>query len=124
MVHGVGVRCQFSDSDQLPVSVSPHNWSVVMAANWPVHQFLQLTNKPVLYIEGRKLRWNKTVTKDGVITMYLYCVSRLAHCKVSATAVWLEDDVGNGGRWALRTYKGTHLDTCVPNSALTAVHQV
>ena len=41
---------------------------------WPDHHFETLINKPALFIDGTKLYSNKRVEKDGIISMYFYCI--------------------------------------------------
>ena len=65
-----------------------------MATAWPEHEFLTLTKKPALYIDGRKLVTNTQKTQDGILKSYMYCQNKPA-CKASAIAIFLEGIIIN-----------------------------
>jgi hypothetical protein len=65
-----------------------------MAVAWPDHEWSILTNKPVLFVNGRKYITNKSFEKDGVKGAYLYCRNRtMVSCKASAKGVYLEGKI-------------------------------
>ena len=65
-----------------------------MATAWPEHEFLTLTKKPALYIDGRKLLTNTQKTQDGILKSYMYCQNKPS-CKASAIAIFLEGIIIN-----------------------------
>ena len=63
------------------------SYCLEMAAVWPPHEFVTLTNQPALYIDGHKVLTNTKRRKDGITKAYMYCQNKLA-CKASATAIF------------------------------------
>ena len=98
-----------------------------MAAMWPDHKFVLGNQKPVLYIGGFKLLFNRIrENKNGDKIAYFYCVNKLKagfSCKSSAKAMVLVDE-SDGERYVLSSYGELHSEFCVPNSALLQVKEI
>ena len=102
-----------------------------MATMWPEYKFVQGTKKPLLFIGGYKLLFNRLrANKDGDNTAYFYCVNKLKKgysCKSSAKALLIHEDgeeADAGGRYVLCSYTANHSELCVPNSAMLQVKQI
>ena len=102
-----------------------------MATMWPEYKFVQGTQKPLLFIGGYKLLFNRLrANKDGDNTAYFYCVNKLKKgysCKSSAKALLIHEDgekADAGGRYVLCSYTANHSELCVPNSAMLQVKQI
>ena len=97
-----------------------------MATLWPDYKFILGNQKPLLYISGFKLLFNKiSDNKNGDTMAYFYCVNKLKagfKCKSSAKAVVIDDD--GESRYVLSSYNGTHSEFCVPNSAHVQVKEI
>ena len=97
-----------------------------MATMWPDYKFILGNQKPVLYISGFKLLFNKiSENKNGDKMAYFYCVNKLKagfKCKSSAKAVVVDDD--GDTRYVLSSYSEIHSEFCVPNSALLQVKEI
>ena len=87
---------------------------------WPDYKFILGNQKPLLYIGGFKLLFNKmSENKNGDKMAYFYCVNKLKagfKCRSSAKAVVVDDEREH--RYLLSSYSETHSELCVPNSAL------
>ena len=102
-----------------------------MTTMWPEYKFVQGTQKPLLFIGGYKLLFNRLrANKDGDNTAYFYCVNKLKKgysCKSSAKAMLIHEDgeeADAGGRYVLCSYTANHSELCVPNSAMLQVKQI
>ena len=75
-----------------------------MAAMWPDHKFVLGNQKPLLFIGGYKLIFNRIrENKNGDKIAYFYCVNELKAgfaCKSSAKAMILQDE-SDGERYVL-----------------------
>ena len=51
-----------------------------LATGWPEYSFVLGNKKPILYIGGHQLLFNRMKVKnDGDKTAYFYCVNKLKH---------------------------------------------
>ena len=100
-----------------------------MATNhgWPAYQFIQGNKKPILYIGGYQLLFNRIKqNSDGDRRAYFYCVNKVKKgigCKSSARALLTLDDEGED-KFMLSFYDGNHSDLCVPNPVQLDVKNV
>ena len=98
-----------------------------MATMWPDFKFVLGNQKPLLYIGGFKLLFNRIrENKNGDDVAYFYCVNKLKagfQCKSSAKAVVVKADQDDD-RYILTSYNPSHSDFCVPNSALLQVKEI
>ena len=89
-----------------------------MASGWPEYSFVLGNKKPILYIGGHQLLFNRMKVKnDGDKTAYFYCVNKLKHgifCSSSAKAMVIQDETEEQ-KFLLANYNGSHSDLCVPN---------
>ena len=94
-----------------------------MATGFPDYQFLLGYKKPILFIGGFQLLFNRIKTNnDGEKTAYFYCVNKVKHgifCSSSAKALVVQDD--DDKKYVLANYNGGHSSSCVPNFALCQV---
>ena len=103
---------------------------VIMATMWPDFKFVLGNQKPLLYIGGYKLLFNRIrENKNGDNIAYFYCVNKLKagfNCKSSAKATVVEADPDGDGdeRYILSSYNSAHSEYCVPNSALLKVKEI
>ena len=92
-----------------------------MATGFPEYQFLLGNKKPILYIGGYQLLYNRTKENSaGEKTAYFYCVHKVSHgisCPSSAKAMVVFDEDLEEDKYILAKYNGDHSDACVPNSA-------
>ena len=99
-----------------------------MATGFPEYQFLLGNKKPILYIGGYQLLFNRTKeTAGGDKTAYFYCVNKVKHgvfCSSSAKAMVVYDEESEQNKYILSKYNDMHSDTCVPNSAIVQVKAV
>ena len=99
-----------------------------MATGWPEYSFVLGNKKPILYIGGYQLLFNRMKqNSDGEKTAYFYCVSKVKHgkaCSSSARAIVVENDESDEPRFLLAKYNGNHSESCIPNSAQLEVKAV
>ena len=99
-----------------------------MATGFPEYQFLLGNKKPILYIGGYQLLFNRTKENSaGEKTAYFYCVHKISHgisCPSSAKAMVVFDEELEENKYILAKYNGEHSDACVPNSAIAQVKAV
>ena len=98
-----------------------------MATGWPEYSFVLGNKKPILYIGGHQLLFNRMKVKnDGDNTAYFYCVNKLKHgifCSSSAKAMVIQDETEEQ-KFLLANYNGSHSDLCVPNLAQLQIKAV
>ena len=101
---------------------------VIMATMWPDYKFVLGNQKPLLYIGGFKLLFNRIrENKNGDNIAYFYCVNKLKagfNCKSSAKATIVDGDGDGDQRYILSCYNSAHSEYCVPNSALLQVKEI
>ena len=69
--------------------------SIIMAFNWPKHEFRAGLRNPVLYLGGRKFHHNKRQVNAAYTSDYFYCANKYSMaCKGSATAMVEELEEG------------------------------
>ena len=70
-----------------------------MATGFPKYKFVLGNKKPILYIGGYQLLFNRMkVNDDGDKTAYFYCVNKVKHgvfCSSSAKAMVVLDDAAD-----------------------------
>ena len=91
-----------------------------MATGWPEYQFVLGNKKPILYIGGHQLLFNRMkVNNDVDKTVYFYCVNKVKHgisCFSSAKAMVTQDDNGEE-KFLLAKYNASHSELCIPITA-------
>ena len=98
-----------------------------MATGWPEYEFVHGYKKPILYIGGHQLLFNRMkVNNDGDRTVYFYCVNKVKHgtsCSSSAKAMVTHDDNGEE-KYLLSKYNANHSELCIPSTAQVQVKAV
>ena len=93
----------------------------------PPYEFIQGTQKPILYIGGYKLLFNRIrENADGDKTAYFYCFNKVKHgssCTASAKAMVCQEEDGTK-KFMLSAYNAAHSADCVPNSSQLTVKAV
>ena len=90
-----------------------------MAEGLPPHEWSTLTKKLVVFIDGHKYTWNKTVNKDGEERAYFYCVDkRKFGCKASAQGVKEEGNIYFKFIYGCASYESRYACTDFPCPAV------
>ena len=99
-----------------------------MATGWPDYKFVLGNKKPILYIGGYQLLFNRIkVNNDAEKTAYFYCVNKIKHgisCKSSAKAMVIVDEESEEQKFLLSSYSSNHSESCIPNSTHLQVKAV
>ena len=62
----------------IPFQSTLNSWAWRMATGWPEYEFVHGYKKPILFIGGHQLLFNRMkVNNDGDKTVYFYCVNKV-----------------------------------------------